>query len=60
MAKAFAPSIIFIDEVEGLASKRDTCVEAARRFRNEFAKQIDELEYGKSNVALLAITNLPW
>lgn len=61
MAKHFAPSIIFIDEVDSLMSSRGVNVEheASKRFKNELLTQIDGLEY-VPDVFLLASTNLPW
>lgn len=64
MAKAYAPSVIFIDEFECLATKRDSPGEheASKRFKNEFLIQIDDLDSGNDNgnVLLLANSNLPW
>lgn len=62
MAKNCAPSIIFIDEFESLASCRDSSKdhEATKRFKNEFLIQIDELDSTDGNVLLLANSNLPW
>lgn len=62
MAKSCAPSIIFIDEFESLASRRDSPKdhEATKRFKNEFLIQIDELDATDGNVLLLANSNLPW
>lgn len=61
MAKHFAPSIVFIDEVDSLMSLRDVNVEheASKRFKNELLTQIDSLEDVR-DVFLLASTNLPW
>lgn len=60
VAKHYQPSIIFIDEFDGLSSKRDAVHEheASKRFKNEFLIQIDNID--DSNVFLLANTNLPW
>lgn len=63
LAVARAPSIIFIDEFEALATKRDSLGEheASRRFKNEFLIQFDESENAENgNVLLLANSNLPW
>ena len=62
MATFYAPSVIFIDEIDGLSSKRDSTTdhEASKRFKNEFLTQIDGLDDDKLNVFLLASTNLPW
>uniref|UniRef100_A0A182J122 AAA+ ATPase domain-containing protein n=1 Tax=Anopheles atroparvus TaxID=41427 RepID=A0A182J122_ANOAO len=72
VAKFYAPSIIFIDEFDSLASRRDTIREheASKRFKNEFLSLIDGLESaaaseangaeGRERVFLLASTNLPW
>lgn len=62
MAKASAPAIIFIDEFESLASRRDSPHdhEATKRFKNELLVQIDELDISAGHVLLLANSNLPW
>ncbi|XP_031621571.1 katanin p60 ATPase-containing subunit A-like 2 [Contarinia nasturtii] len=62
MAKSCAPSIIFIDEFESLASHRDSPNdhEATKRFKNELLIQIDELDLCTGNVLVLANSNLPW
>lgn len=62
MAKLSAPSIIFIDEFESLASRRDTPGdhEATKRFKNELLIQIDDLDIADGHVLLLANSNLPW
>lgn len=62
MAKTCSPSIIFIDEFESLATRRDSPKdhEATKRFKNEFLIQIDELDACDGNVLLLANSNLPW
>ncbi|XP_035900867.1 katanin p60 ATPase-containing subunit A-like 2 [Anopheles stephensi] len=72
VAKFYAPSIIFVDEFDSLASRRDSIREheASKRFKNEFLSLIDGLESaaaseptpadGRDRVFLLASTNLPW
>lgn len=62
MATFSAPSIIFIDEFESLASRRDTPGdhEATKRFKNELLIQIDDLDIADGHVLLLANSNLPW
>lgn len=62
VAKFYSPSIIFIDEIEGLASKRDSISEheASKRFKNEFLTLMDGLDSESSNIFILANTNLPW
>lgn len=64
MAKVYAPAVIFIDEFECLATKRDSPGEheASKRFKNEFLIQIDDLDCDieNGNVLLLANSNLPW
>lgn len=60
MAKFYQPSIIFIDEFDGLSSKRDASTEheASKRFKNEFLIQMDGIN--DAQVFLLASTNIPW
>ncbi|XP_029729807.2 katanin p60 ATPase-containing subunit A-like 2 [Aedes albopictus] len=64
VARFYAPSIIFIDEFDGLASRRDSIGEheASKRFKNEFLALIDGLDGGtdEERVFLLGSTNIPW
>lgn len=70
MARALAPSIIFVDEIDSLLSARSDSGEheTSRRIKTEFLVQWSSLQHaaaGKdhedvSRVLVLAATNLPW
>ena len=67
MARHYAPSIIFFDEMDALVSSRgaDSEHEASRRFKSELLAQMDGLTSGAAaqegrNVMVLATTNCPW
>lgn len=66
LAKYFAPSIVFVDEVESLMSRRDGAGadqhEASRRFKNELLTHLDGLHElsDQQHVCVLGSTNLPW
>ncbi|KAM7347961.1 katanin p60 ATPase-containing subunit A-like 2 [Cochliomyia hominivorax] len=62
LALKHAPSIIFLDEIEGLTSKRDRCAdhESSKRFKNELLQLMDGLEQSTMGLFILASTNLPW
>lgn len=61
MAKQYAPTTIFIDELDALASKRDEAQhEASRRFKSELLTQMDGVLHNNDNIFVLATTNLPW
>lgn len=62
VARQHSPSIIFIDEIEGLTTSRDSLdYESSRRFKNELLTLMDGLEASSYNgVFLLCNTNLPW
>jgi katanin p60 ATPase-containing subunit A1 len=65
LAKYHAPSTIFFDEFDALASSRDSAGEsdASRRLKSELLQQMDGLlSVGQSQfpVFVLAATNLPW
>jgi SpoVK/Ycf46/Vps4 family AAA+-type ATPase len=63
LAKYQQPSIIFIDELDSLTSKRCAATEheATKRLKNEFLSLLDGLESDASGkVFVLGSTNLPW
>ncbi|RMJ26700.1 AAA family ATPase [Aspergillus sp. HF37] len=76
LAKALAPSIIFVDEIDSLLSSRSSGAEheASRRSKTEFLIQWSDLqgaaagreqskdkkEGDASRVLVLAATNMPW
>lgn len=69
MARFYAPTTIFIDEIDSLATARsDGECESSRKVKTELLVQIDgaaagsELKEGEKpkNVILLGATNLPW
>ncbi|KAL1139684.1 hypothetical protein AAG570_006662, partial [Ranatra chinensis] len=62
MARHYAPSTIFFDEIDALASHRDGATEheATRRMKSELLIQLDGLSHSNDKVFLLATSNLPW
>lgn len=63
LAKYHEPSIIFIDELDSLTSKRSAATEheATKRFKNEFLSLLDGLQSNEcGKVFILGSTNLPW
>ena len=66
VARAAAPSIIFVDEMDALLSSRksDGEHEASRRFKTEFMTQMDGIVKGGNDTGkhllIIACTNCPW
>mmetsp|Transcript_112827 Transcript_112827/g.243065 ORF Transcript_112827/g.243065 Transcript_112827/m.243065 type:complete len:182 (-) Transcript_112827:445-990(-) len=64
MANHYAPSTVFIDEIDSLIANRDEDSmsehEASRRLKTELMIQIDGLSKMSDNVFILMSTNLPW
>lgn len=61
LAKYYAPSTIFIDEIDSLLSEtKDSNHEATCRFKNELLVQMDGLISSNTSIFLLATTNTPW
>jgi katanin p60 ATPase-containing subunit A1 len=62
LARYHAPSTIFLDELDALASHRDASREheGSRRLKAELLIQLDGLAHSEDKVFFLATSNLPW
>lgn len=59
-AKKYPNSIIFFDEFEALAPKRDTYSTVMKRVVPELLTQIQGFEKNQNNLIVIAATNRPW
>jgi len=55
------PAVIFFDEIDSIASKRegDTSI-ADQRLTNQFLIELDNIHTSQAQVFVIAATNLPW
>lgn len=69
MARFYAPSTIFLDELDSLMSQRGSDAgnsvgigehEGSRRMKTELLIQMDGLGKSDDQVFLLATSNIPW
>lgn len=61
LARAKAPSIVFIDEIDSLCSARgDGENESGRRIKTEFLVQMQGVGKDNNSVLVLGATNTPW
>ncbi|KHJ46771.1 ATPase, AAA family [Trichuris suis] len=62
VARARSPSVIFIDEVDSLLTKRSDCDnDSMRRMKNEFFSQMEGVGVSKEErLLVIGATNRPW
>ena len=61
IARERAPSIVFVDEIESIGSKRtDDQSETAAKVKTQFLVEMDGLGGSTSGILTLGATNLPW
>ncbi|MFY8021941.1 MAG: AAA family ATPase [Bacteroidia bacterium] len=60
-ARAYAPCVLFFDEIDALgASRSDMRQSAGRHLINQFLQELDGVESNNEGVLVLGATNSPW
>ncbi len=59
-ASKSAPCILFFDEIDALAERRDSAGSSSRVIVNQFLMEMDGVENYSENVLILGSTNVPW
>tara|TARA_B110000444_G_scaffold158279_1_gene147957 strand:+ start:3802 stop:5064 length:1263 start_codon:yes stop_codon:yes gene_type:complete len=60
-AAARAPAVVFFDEIDSIARTRQSDTNVAdQRLTNQLLLELDKVQRGGSDIAVLAATNLPW
>ena len=61
LARKYAPSVLFFDEIDALAAdRRDMRQSAARSLINQFLAELDGAQGDNDGVLILGATNAPW
>jgi ATP-dependent 26S proteasome regulatory subunit len=61
LARKYAPSVLFFDEIDALAAdRRDMRQSAARGLINQFLAELDGAQGDNDGVLVLGATNAPW
>lgn len=61
LARKYAPSVLFFDEIDALAAdRRDLKGSAGRTLINQFLAELDGAEENNEGVLVLGATNAPW
>ncbi|MGB0991223.1 MAG: AAA family ATPase [Akkermansiaceae bacterium] len=61
LARKYAPSVLFFDEIDALAAdRRDLKGSAGRNLINQFLSELDGAEDNNDGVLILGATNAPW
>lgn len=61
LARKYAPSVLFFDEIDALAAdRRDLKGSAGRTLINQFLAELDGAEANNEGVLVLGATNAPW
>jgi transitional endoplasmic reticulum ATPase len=60
IARMNAPSVLFLDEVDAIAGRRDTADHSRASVVNQLLKELDEISKCAEGVLVVAATSAPW